>query len=156
MNKSGLLASGGAPQQTHAALLLPLLTTSLLSIHITHVRAVYANRLRAVLSALKDEGLDGYLVRPTKWGGFFVFLRLPVAALEVRARGIEEGVAVSPGEWFSPLPIFGGDEGGEGWLGGKEKANCIRIAFTFYDEDTLRDGIKRLGAVVREMTGEKA
>lgn len=153
MQSSGLLASGGAPQQLLASLLLPLLQPSgILESHLVAVRKTYGSRLQSLLSALEQEGLAKFLVKPPRYGGFFVFLQLPVASLDVRRKGIENGVGVSPGEWFSPLPIFPGGEP-LGYLGGDEKSSCVRLAFTFYKAETLVEGIKRLGKTVRELQG---
>ncbi|KAI9010542.1 pyridoxal phosphate-dependent transferase [Hyaloraphidium curvatum] len=151
LNGSGLLASGGAPQHLLASLLLPLLRTPLLRRHIARAREAYSARLAAVLGSLEKEGLDEYLVSPPRFGGFFLFLRVPgVDTVDLRRRCISKGVSMSPGVWFSPLPDFPGGPEDPGLLGGKVSAECFRIAFTYYKEEDLVEGVRRLGEAVKE------
>lgn len=156
LHASGLLASGGAPQQLLASLLIPLLSDGILEAHIKTVREVYGKRLRTVIQALEREGLRQFLLEPERWGGFFVFLRFPAPseALEIRKRGMEKGVACSPGEWFSPLPTWPDGPKDDELIGGEAKNRCVRLAFTFYEESVLDQGIAKLGEVVRGLLKE--
>ncbi len=104
--------------------------------HIPKVRQTYRARRDAMLTALQAHMPDG--VSWTKpEGGMFVWLTLPAgtsgAALLARALDTVK-VAFVPGQAFFP------DGSGE---------NTLRLSFSNSDEDTIREGIRRLGQVLR-------
>ncbi|WP_425085615.1 PLP-dependent aminotransferase family protein [Ruegeria profundi] len=104
--------------------------------HIPKVRQTYRARRDAMLAALQAHMPD--CVSWTKpEGGMFVWLTLPAgtsgAALLARALDTVK-VAFVPGQAFFP------DGSGE---------NTIRLSFSNSDEDTIREGIRRLGQVLR-------
>ncbi len=104
--------------------------------HIPKVRQTYRARRDAMLTALQAHMPEG--VSWTKpEGGMFVWLTLPAgtsgAALLARALYTVK-VAFVPGQAFFP------DGSGE---------NTIRLSFSNSDEDTIREGIRRLGQVLR-------
>ncbi|WP_109312256.1 PLP-dependent aminotransferase family protein [Ruegeria sp. AU67] len=104
--------------------------------HIPMLRRVYGARRDAMLQALQDHMPDG--VQWTKpEGGMFVWLTLPVGTngAELLARALDTvKVAFVPGGAFFP--------DGSG-------TNTIRLSFSNSDEDTIREGIRRLGEVLR-------
>lgn len=105
--------------------------------HIPKVRQTYRARRDVMLTALQAHMPDG--VSWTKpEGGMFVWLTLPAgtsgAALLARALDTVK-VAFVPGQAFSP--------DGSG-------ANTLRLSFSNSDEDTIREGIRRLGQVLRD------
>ncbi|CUK16112.1 2-aminoadipate transaminase [Ruegeria denitrificans] len=104
--------------------------------HIPMLRSVYGARRDAMLSALRDhmpEGVDW--TKPE--GGMFIWVTLPkgLKGADLLAKALETvKVAFVPGQAFFP------DETG---------ANTIRLSFSNSDEATIREGIRRLGEVLR-------
>ena len=105
--------------------------------HIPKVRGAYRSRRDAMLEALAQHMPDGVQwTRPE--GGMFIWVTLPVgtSGSEVLAHALETvKVAFVPGQAFFP--------DGSG-------ANTIRLSFSNSDEDTIREGIRRLGVLLRE------
>ncbi|WP_171236177.1 PLP-dependent aminotransferase family protein [Ruegeria sp. HKCCA6837] len=104
--------------------------------HIPQVRAVYQNRRDVMLDALEQHMPDGVeWTRPE--GGMFIWVTLPagVSGSELLARALDTvKVAFVPGQAFFP--------DGSG-------ANTIRLSFSNSDEAAIREGIRRLGEVLR-------
>ncbi|NOD94995.1 aminotransferase class I/II-fold pyridoxal phosphate-dependent enzyme [Ruegeria sp. HKCCD4884] len=104
--------------------------------HIPQVRAVYQNRRDVMLDALEQHMPDGVeWTRPE--GGMFIWVTLPAEASgsELLARALDTvKVAFVPGQAFFP--------DGSG-------ANTIRLSFSNSDEAAIREGIRRLGEVLR-------
>ena len=104
--------------------------------HIPKVRAAYQARRDAMLVALEQHMPDGVQwTRPE--GGMFVWLTLPsdIDGAILLERALEtEKVAFVPGRAFFP--------DGSG-------ANTIRLSFSNSNEDAIREGIRRLGVVLR-------
>jgi len=104
--------------------------------HIPKVRQTYRARRDAMLTALQAHMPAGISWTKPE-GGMFVWLTLPTgtsgAALLARALDTVK-VAFVPGQAFFP------DGSGE---------NTIRLSFSNSDEDTIREGIRRLGQVLR-------
>lgn len=104
--------------------------------HVPMLRHVYSARRDAMLDALAEhmpEGVDW--TRPE--GGMFVWLTLSdgTDGADLLARAIETvQLAFVPGRAFFP--------DGSG-------ANTIRLSFSNSDEDTIREGIRRLGEALR-------
>ncbi|WP_299666906.1 PLP-dependent aminotransferase family protein [uncultured Ruegeria sp.] len=104
--------------------------------HVPMLRRTYAARRDAMLEALDQhmpEGADW--TRPE--GGMFVWVTLPkdVNGADLLAKALEAvKLAFVPGQAFFP------DDSG---------ANTIRLSFSNSDEDTIREGIRRLGEVLR-------
>jgi DNA-binding transcriptional MocR family regulator len=105
--------------------------------HIPKVRQTYRARRDAMLTALQ-----AHMPAGVSWtkpeGGMFVWLTLPAgtsgAALLARALDTVK-VAFVPGQAFFP------DGSGE---------NTLRLSFSNSVEDTIREGIRRLGQVLRD------
>ncbi len=104
--------------------------------HIPMLRKVYGARRDAMLTALAQHMPDGvHWTKPE--GGMFVWVTLPkgVSGSDLLARALETvKVAFVPGQAFFP------DETG---------VNTIRLSFSNSDEDTIREGVRRLGEVLR-------
>lgn len=105
--------------------------------HIPKVRQTYRARRDAMLAALDAHMPDGVQwTRPD--GGMFIWMTLPVGTSggDLLARALDTvKVAFVPGQAFFP--------DGSG-------ANTIRLSFSNSDEDTIREGIRRLGVLLRE------
>ena len=104
--------------------------------HIPMLRNVYGARRDAMLAALEE-----HMPKEVQWtkpeGGMFVWITLPsgMDGADLLSRALETvKVAFVPGQAFFP------DETG---------ANTIRLSFSNSDEDTIREGIRRLGKVLR-------
>ena len=104
--------------------------------HVDTIRAAYRSRRDAMLTALKTHmpaGIDW--TRPE--GGMFVWLTLPkgVDCAALLADAIrDQRVAFVPGQAF-----FADGSG----------ANTLRLSFSRADEDTIAEGIRRLGVLIR-------
>ncbi len=70
-------------------------------------------------------------------GGMFLWVTLPenMKAMEVFQAAIKNGVAFVPGD-----PFYRDDQ----------NSNCLRLSFVSANEETIRTGIKRLGATIAE------
>jgi len=96
----------------------------------------YRSRRDAMLDALDEHLIDGATwTRPH--GGFYVWVTLPewLDAKALLAAAVERRVAYVPGTAFYP--------DGRG-------TNKLRLAFCYPTEDRIREGIARLGALLRE------
>ena len=104
--------------------------------HIPMLRRVYGARRDAMLDALETHMPDGVSwTRPE--GGMFIWVTLPKDedGANLLARALDSvKVAFVPGQAFFP--------DGSG-------ANTIRLSFSNSDEATIREGIRRLGDVLR-------
>ncbi|WP_424832618.1 PLP-dependent aminotransferase family protein [Ruegeria sp.] len=104
--------------------------------HVPMLRRTYAARRDAMLEALSQHMPDGVdWARPE--GGMFVWVTLPrdMNGADLLAQALETAkLAFVPGQAFYP------DDTG---------ANTIRLSFSNSDEDMIREGIRRLGVVLR-------
>jgi 2-aminoadipate transaminase len=104
--------------------------------HVKTIRATYKERRDVML-----EMMDEMFPREVHWtrplGGMFLWGVLPenMDAAEVLKKAIERKVAFVPGESFHPNG------------GGK---NTMRINFSYSNPDNIREGITRLGKVLKE------
>lgn len=96
-------------------------------------RALYRRKCDRMLAAL-NRSLPESAHWTTPQGGFFSWLTLPgVDAVELAGRAVEQGVAVVPGMLFFP--------DGRG-------TDSLRLSFSLVDEETIDDGIERLGSIL--------
>ncbi len=106
--------------------------------HIAKLKQAYRNRRDAMLAALSRHMPQGVnWTRPD--GGMFIWLTLPeeIDGADLLARSLEtQKVAFVPGRAF-----FADGSGG----------NTIRLSFSCADETTIEEGMKRLGALLREI-----
>jgi DNA-binding transcriptional MocR family regulator len=99
-------------------------------------RSLYAERCRAMLSALEE-----YMPEGATWtspeGGFFVWVTLPegVDTYPLLHKAIDAGVVFIPGAAFTPSD---------------EPSNKLRLAFSAVPPDAIREGVRRLAAVLQE------
>ena len=102
--------------------------------HVRDACATYAARCAAVLGALKEHMPHG-----SSWtvptGGFFTWITLPPGrSVEALLQpSIDGGVVFVPGSAFYAEPAG---------------ANQLRVAFSFEEEESLVEGIRRLGIAV--------
>jgi DNA-binding transcriptional MocR family regulator len=99
-------------------------------------RSLYGERCRAMLSALEE-----YMPEGATWtspeGGFFVWVTLPegVDTYPLLHKAIDAGVVFIPGAAFTPSD---------------EPSNKLRLAFSAVPPDAIREGVRRLAAVLQE------
>lgn len=125
------LHSSRLPQLTVAE----FLETEPLAPHLELLRTTYRSRRDAIVAALRELLPELRIDVPA--GGMFVWAEAP-AGIDAKAlldRAIEHGVAFVQG-----APFFAGPP----------RANTLRLSFVTVDEATLRIGIERLAAAMRE------
>ncbi|MCQ3936731.1 MAG: aminotransferase [Chloroflexi bacterium] len=105
--------------------------------HVKVIRATYKER-RDVMLEMMDEMFPPEMRWTRPAGGMFLWGMMPegVDAAEVLKIAIERKVAFVPGASFHP------NGGG---------ANTMRINFSYSNPDTIREGITRLGATLKEV-----
>jgi DNA-binding transcriptional MocR family regulator len=131
---TGVVTSGGGLNPFTSALVTAVIGNGDLAANIAMLCDEYAARLDALDSALHEHLPSGVSWQlPT--GGYFVWLTLPDAmdGADVRRRAPAAGVDVREGALFS---ILGGQQ------------RTIRLSFAHYLAPDLREGARRLGAVL--------
>ena len=104
--------------------------------HVDIIRATYKERRDAML-----EAMDEFFPAEVDWthpeGGMFLFATLPegLDAMALFEKAVENNVAYVPGSVFHPM---GGGE------------NTMRLNFSFPDPETIREGIARLGKMLKK------
>ena len=116
-----------------------LLRDGLLERHIPEVRARYHERRDAMVGAIAEH-FPVDVAHTTPLGGLFLWVTLPQGAdtADLLVRAIAERVAFVPGASFHV------DGGGH---------ESMRLNFSSEPPDVLREGIRRLGAVVAAAPG---
>ncbi len=104
--------------------------------HVKVIRATYKERRDAMLEAM-DELFPAEVTWTRPQGGMFLFVHLPkgMDATELFEKAIERNVAYVPGAAFHAA---GGGE------------NTLRMNFSYCTPDIIREGIARLGALLKE------
>ena len=107
--------------------------------NLPRMRSLYRRKRDAMLEALEE-----HFPREARWtrpsGGFFIFVWLPegVDTRSLLPRAVERGVAYVPGSSFYV------DGGG---------ANTLRLNYSYPSVEEIREGVRRLGALLREALG---
>jgi len=104
--------------------------------HIRVIRKTYSERRDTMLEAMETHFPEGvHWTRPE--GGMFLWVTLPEGFSSAAAfpKAVEQKVAFVPGAPFFP------NEGGE---------NTMRLNFSHSSPDLIREGIARLGKVLRD------
>ena len=101
-------------------------------------RALYRRKGERMLAAL-ERGMPEGAAWTRPQGGFFSWLTLPGGAdsTELAQRAAERGVGIVPGTLFFP-DGRGGD--------------TIRLSFSLVDEESIDEGIERLGSLVASLS----
>jgi len=108
--------------------------------HVKHIRSVYRER-RDVMLEMMEEMFPSEVRWTHPQGGMFLWGILPSAmdAAEVLKIAVDRKVAFVPGESFHPNG------------GGK---NTMRLNFSYSNPDTIREGITRLGMLLKELVAK--
>jgi len=103
--------------------------------HLGALRRTFASQQRAVLQALHTHLPAGFRATEPA-GGYFLWLELPVPveAIQVHRRALEQGFSVAPGPIFSAR---------------REFAHCLRLNYGHEWTSASERAIKALGAIVR-------
>ncbi|MDF1485304.1 PLP-dependent aminotransferase family protein [Ramlibacter sp. H39-3-26] len=101
---------------------------------LAHVRAVYAERARAMCDALRKE-LGDAIAFSEPGGGLFVWARLTGAGGKVADAGVLAKRAIEKGVAFVPGAPFYATE---------PDAATLRLSFATADVDKIREGVERL------------
>jgi len=131
----GVLESGGCVSQFSASVVAALLQVGVYDAHVAALRLAYASRRDALAGSLRQHLPAGCRFM-TPAGGFFLWVTLPdgltaSALLPVAER---HRVGFAPGSRF----CVDGDD------------RSLRLAFSMYDEASLTEGGRRLGAAIAE------
>ncbi len=110
-----------------------------LDIHIPEIRTLYAEQCRVMLEALAQ-----HFPPQASWnhpeGGMFIWVKLPstIDSMTLLDKAIAQNVAFVPG-----APFFANDP----------QANTLRLSFVTVPPEKIREGIARLGALIRDAAG---
>lgn len=105
--------------------------------HIAKIKDLYQKQAAAMMDAM-----DRYFPSTVKYtrpqGGMFLWVTLPegVSAMELFPKALEKKVAFVPGDPF--------------YINVKN-ANTMRLNYTNADSETIREGIRRLGELLKEL-----
>ena len=102
--------------------------------HLTKIRELYRKQAQAMTDAMAEFfPADVTFTKPE--GGMFLWATLPegVSTMDLFPKALDQGVAFVPGDPFYAEP---------------GKRSTMRLNFTNADEDTIRDGIRRLAEVI--------
>ena len=131
----GVLESGGCVSQFSAHVVAALLEAGAYGAHVTALRLAYASRCAALAGALAEHLPAGCSVTDPA-GGFFLWVTLPEGLTASALLPVAERHRVG----FAP---------GRGFCTDGDDRN-LRLAFSLYDEASLAEGGKRLGAALAE------
>jgi DNA-binding transcriptional MocR family regulator len=131
---AGLLISGGGLNPFTSSLVQGVLELGWQNDHLDHLKETYQRRSTCLSMALREK-LPERVTFADPGGGFFIWLRLSedVNADQIRPKARLQGMDFQPGRKFSSR---------DGLL------NFVRLSFSFYEEEDLREGIRRLARVL--------
>ena len=132
---SGWVNSGGSVNHVASHLVRHAIDSGRQEQHIEFVKDAYRQRLLAMEESLQEHLADhAQWVRPD--GGYFFWLKLDagIDARKLHTRSTQFQVGFQPGELFSAS-------------GGLK--NYLRLSFAYYGEEDIREGIARLGALIK-------
>ena len=111
-----------------------------LDAHVEKIKALYGKRRTLMYDSMKEYFPEGVTFTYPE-GGLFTWVTLPenMDAKEIMPKVLEKNVAYVPGGPFYP-------NGGN--------ANHFRLNYSNMPEDRIVEGIKRLGAVLKEEMGK--
>jgi 2-aminoadipate transaminase len=105
--------------------------------HIAKILKVYDSQRRAMIRCIEAH-LPGGVAHTTPEGGMFLWLTLPgdIPTMDLFHLAIQEKVAFVPGDPF--------------YVDGR-RSSSMRLNFSCVDEDTIEEGMRRLGASVEKL-----
>ncbi|MBD5470052.1 MAG: PLP-dependent aminotransferase family protein [Lachnospiraceae bacterium] len=107
-----------------------------LDMHIAKIKALYQKQAQAMMDAM-DQYFPSTVTYTKPHGGMFLWVTLPegVSAMSLFPKALEKKVAFVPGD---PFYI------------GIENANTMRLNYTNADCETITEGIRRLGDLLKD------
>lgn len=135
MLNSGWVNSGGSVNHVISHMVRHAIDMGLQYSFIEQLCDSYRDRVTAM-----DDSLKKHLSKLASWtrpdGGYFFWLELndDVDATALRKKAFDHGVGFQPGEVFSSTGEF---------------KNFIRLSFAHYSEAEIREGVKRLSALLK-------
>ncbi len=116
------------------------LTHNDLDEHLVKIRGLYGKQAATMVEAM-GEYFPANVSFTKPEGGMFLWVTLPegISTMDMFDKALERNVAFVPGDPFYAEP---------------GKHSTMRLNFTNADEDTIRDGIRRLGEVIAEVVAE--
>ena len=104
------------------------------------IRAMYGRKMDLMLDGMKRFMPDG-IEWITPEGGMFLWATLPegLSSGELLEKALKKGVAFVSGRAFFPDPADG--------------MSTMRLNFTYPSDDLIEEGLRRLGAVIKEEMG---
>ena len=107
------------------------------AVHLNRIRTAYGERFDLMNATLRAEMPAGFSWTQPE-GGMFLWITGPkeLDGMQLLTRAIEHKVAFVPGRDFFP---------------GHEGANCLRLNFSNSTPDKIREGVKRLGMLCRDL-----
>ncbi len=137
--EGGLLDSGGGTAHFMSLVVTGLIASGEYSRHVDRLRVDLAGRRDALIEAL-SKALPSDASYQTPDGGYFVWLEVPGAdADRLSSRGLQEGVGFVPGRTFFAAP--------------RPADQHLRLAFSRYAVEDLREAATRLGRAVSVIRG---
>ncbi len=135
-SKSGLLQSGGGVNPFTSAIVDQVVREGSLAEHIVGLRDVYRHRAAILCRELKSVlPPSASFDRPR--GGYFVWIKFPEG---VDCKSLRQAVQKCDADFF-PGSYFSPDQG---------FASYMRLSFAQYDENTLIEGVTRLGRALKQ------
>lgn len=127
------------PNLLGAATVYEFCRRGLLEPQLERLRALYGPRLDAISSALRKHLPDAQWLEPD--GGFFLSVTLPegVTSQALRTKAADEGLNISDGRGFFPVPSDG--------------ERFLRLPFCSLTPEEIDSGIERLARAVADVTG---
>ena len=134
LTTSGLIYSGGGLNPITSAIVQSAIELGLQEKQLSFLKKVYLQRQNALNSTLR-ELLHESVSFVESGGGFFTWLRLPqhIDTENLIPEAHKQDVSFAPGSFFSPR---------------RDLKNYMRLSFALYEEPELKEGAKRLAAVI--------
>lgn len=104
--------------------------------HIEKIKDVYRYRRNVMIKCINEE-FPKCVKHTSPEGGLFIWVELPsnLDSTEIFNKSIKNNVAFVPGHPFFP---------------NRENKNCFRLNYSNMPDDRIKEGIKRLGKVLKE------
>ncbi len=106
--------------------------------HIETISKLYGDQKKVMIDAIDEYFPDDVQVAHSE-GGMFIWLTVPkhISSLDLFDKAIENKVAFVPG-----IPFYVGEP----------ETNTMRLSFVTVNKEKIREGIKRLGQCIKEMS----
>ena len=110
--------------------------------HVEKIIHFYAAKKQAMLDAISEFFPESVMIAESE-GGMFLWATLPadISSMALFDLAIKEQVAFVPGE---PFFVEGNNEA-------SGRTNTLRLSYVTVDEETIREGIKRLGKCIYQL-----